>query len=48
MLIPRKPVPSLQAPTLAYSPFDLYSETPESFSLLVFFRGLHCPFALSI
>jgi peroxiredoxin len=46
MLIPRKPVPSLQVPTLAHGPFDLHSETPESFSLLVFFRGLHCPLCI--
>jgi peroxiredoxin len=43
MLIPRKPVPELNVPTLAHGAFNLHSETPQNFSLIVFFRGLHCP-----
>lgn len=43
MLVPRKPVPALNVATLAHGNFDLQSETPENFSLIVFFRGLHCP-----
>lgn len=43
MLIPRTPVPALQVPTLAHGDFSLASETPAAFSLVVFYRGLHCP-----
>ena len=46
MLIPRKPVPALNIPTLAHGGFDLHSETPQNFSLIVFFRGLHCPLCI--
>ena len=46
MLIPRKPVPALSVPTLAHGGFDLYGETPQNFSLIVFFRGLHCPLCI--
>lgn len=43
MLIPRQPVPTLQAPTLAHGSYTLADEAPENFSLVVFYRGLHCP-----
>jgi len=43
MLIPRETVPSLSVPTLAHGTYDLAAEKPERFSLIVFFRGLHCP-----
>jgi peroxiredoxin len=43
MLIPRKPVPALNVPTVAHGPFDLASEKPRHFTLIVFYRGLHCP-----
>lgn len=43
MLIPRQAVPPLSVPTLAHGPFQLATESPERFSLLVFYRGLHCP-----
>jgi peroxiredoxin len=43
MLIPRQPVPPLQVPTLAHGLFDLAAERPAAFTLLVFYRGLHCP-----
>jgi peroxiredoxin len=46
MLIPRKPVPQLKVPTLAHGPFALQSESPQNFSLIVFFRGLHCPLCI--
>lgn len=46
MLIPRKPVPELNAPTLAHGGFNLNSESPQNFSLIVFFRGLHCPLCI--
>ena len=46
MLIPREPVPTLTVPTLAHGRFNLRSESPQNFSLIVFFRGLHCPLCI--
>lgn len=43
MLVPRQPVPGLRLPTLSHGPFVLAEERPEKFTLLVFYRGLHCP-----
>lgn len=43
MLIPRQAVPGLTLPTLAHGMFDLSAEQPDTFSLLVAYRGLHCP-----
>jgi peroxiredoxin len=43
MLIPRQAVPALHVPTLSHGSFDLATEAPEQFSLVVFYRGLHCP-----
>lgn len=43
MLTPRQTVPSLVVSTLSGDPFDLAKETPERFTLLCFYRGLHCP-----
>ncbi len=42
-LIPRQPTPALTLPLAAGGSFDLGSEKPENFTLLVFYRGLHCP-----
>ncbi len=46
MLIPRQPVPSLTVPTLAHGGFDMKNDRAEKFSLIVFYRGLHCPICL--
>lgn len=43
MLIPRQPVPALRVPTLAHGDFDLAREAPPNFTLIVAYRGLHCP-----
>ncbi|MBX3608804.1 MAG: AhpC/TSA family protein [Hydrogenophaga sp.] len=43
VLMPRQPVPPLQLPTLAHGDFDLMQSVPERFTLVVFYRGLHCP-----
>lgn len=43
MLIPRQSVPELALPTLGHGPFKLSESQPRNFSLIVFFRGLHCP-----
>ncbi|MEX2128429.1 MAG: peroxiredoxin-like family protein [Xanthobacteraceae bacterium] len=42
-LLPRKPVPPLSVPLIGGGRFDLASENPKNFSLVVFYRGLHCP-----
>jgi peroxiredoxin len=46
MLMPRQPVPALQVPTLAHGAYDLLADAPARFSLVVFYRGLHCPICL--
>ncbi len=43
MLMPRDPVPGLALPTLSHGPFELATDAPEHFTLIVFYRGLHCP-----
>lgn len=43
MLIPRQLVPSLAVETVAHGRFDLSTQSPERFTMLVFYRGLHCP-----
>jgi peroxiredoxin len=46
MLLPRRPVPELRVPTLAHGDFDLAADAPRLFTLIVFYRGLHCPVCL--
>ena len=43
MLIPRQKTPALKVPTLLQDGFDLASDSAERFSLVAFYRGLHCP-----
>lgn len=43
MLIPRQTVPALSVPTLLHGDYVLGNERPDQFSLIVFYRGLHCP-----
>ncbi|MBV9511700.1 MAG: AhpC/TSA family protein [Caulobacteraceae bacterium] len=42
-LVPRRPVPALRVPVLGGGTWDLAEQRPERFSLLVFYRGFHCP-----
>jgi peroxiredoxin len=42
-LIPRQTVPPLTVPVVGGDRFDIQKEKPEHFSLIVFYRGLHCP-----
>ncbi len=42
-LTPRKPVPALEVPTLAGETWNLAERKPENFTMIVFYRGLHCP-----
>ncbi|MCV0426918.1 MAG: AhpC/TSA family protein [Roseibium sp.] len=43
MLIPRQTVPGLSVETLSSGPFDLSKDGAEFATLVVFYRGLHCP-----
>ena len=43
MLKPRQPVPDLHVPTLAHGDFVLSADAAPRFTMLVFYRGLHCP-----
>lgn len=43
MLYPRQAAPALVVETLAHGTFDLAAQAPERFTLLCFYRGLHCP-----
>src|SRR5688500_4493320 len=42
-LLPRKPVPALSVLTLNGETWDLSARTPSHFTMIVFYRGLHCP-----
>ena len=43
MLVPAQNTPSLALETLNHGAFDLSSETAEWATLVVFYRGVHCP-----
>lgn len=42
-LMPRQPVPNLKVPTLSGAHWKLGERKPENFTMVVFYRGLHCP-----
>ena len=42
-LFPRQPVPSLQVPTVDGGTWTLNDPAPANFTMVVFYRGLHCP-----
>jgi peroxiredoxin len=42
-LFPQQPVPSLSIKTVGGETWTLADQKPQNFSLLVFYRGLHCP-----
>lgn len=42
-LIPRQPAPALEVPTVGGGPWSLAASRPENFTMIVFYRGLHCP-----
>jgi peroxiredoxin len=46
MLIPRQPVPALALPLVGGGRFDLAAEAPDWGTLVVFYRGLHCPICI--
>jgi len=43
VLYPRRPVPPLVLDTVGGGRWSLHERSPERFTLLVFYRGLHCP-----
>ncbi len=42
-LTPRQPVPDLEVETLDGPTWKLAEAKPDSFTMIVFYRGLHCP-----
>jgi peroxiredoxin len=42
-LVPRQAVPPLDVALVGGGAFDLQADAPERFTMLVFYRGLHCP-----
>ncbi|WP_121061254.1 redoxin domain-containing protein [Chachezhania antarctica] len=46
MLVPSQPVPALTVETLAGGPFDLARDKGEKGTLVIFYRGLHCPICI--
>jgi len=42
-LIPRQQVPDLVVPIVGGSTWSLAEQTPQQFTLIVVYRGLHCP-----
>ena len=42
-LTPDAPAPSLKLPLVGGGSFDLATEKPENFTMVLFYRGLHCP-----
>lgn len=42
-LFPRQPVPALNLLLVGGGTFNLTAEKPDRFTLVVFYRGLHCP-----
>lgn len=42
-LVPNQPVPALDLPLVGGGSFSLAAENPARFTMVVFYRGLHCP-----
>lgn len=43
MLLPNKKVPNLELDLINGSKWSLEKQDPENFTMIVFYRGLHCP-----
>ena len=43
MLIPDQKVPDMELPLTIQARFELSAQTPDLFTMLVFYRGKHCP-----
>lgn len=46
MLIPGKPVPALKIETVGHGTFDLDADKGENGTLVIQYRGLHCPICI--
>lgn len=42
-LYPRRPVPALEVPLVGGGTWRLAEQSPRHFTMIVFYRGLHCP-----
>ena len=42
-ILPNTQAPALSVPLVGGETFDIASQSPENFTLLLFYRGLHCP-----
>ncbi len=42
-LVPGQPVPALTVPLVGGGDFTLNADAPEHFTIVIFYRGLHCP-----
>jgi peroxiredoxin len=42
-LLPRQPVPELAVPLVGGGTWKLADQSPKAFTMIVFYRGLHCP-----
>jgi peroxiredoxin len=42
-LYPRQPVPEVKVPIVGGGTWHLAEQAPENFTMLVFYRGFHCP-----
>lgn len=40
---PRQPVPALEFDTVGGGRWSLAAQKPQNFTMVVFYRGLHCP-----
>ncbi|MGB3379828.1 MAG: peroxiredoxin-like family protein [Allopontixanthobacter sediminis] len=47
MLTPGQKVPDIDLPLTIQARFELSKQTPENFTMLVFYRGSHCPICRS-
>jgi len=46
-LSPNQTVPELSVPTVAGETWTLSEQTPQNYTMIVFYRGLHCPICKS-
>lgn len=43
MIIPKTQVPALEVPLINSTNWKLSEQSPDNFTLIIFYRGLHCP-----
>lgn len=46
-LIPDQPAPQLSVPTVSGKTWTLAEQNPQNYTMIVFYRGLHCPICKS-